>query len=811
MSALMMPNPTTGEMARRVRDMDWSKTPLGAVATWSHSLRLSVSIVLASGFPMAVRWGPQLVQIYNDAYRAILRGKHPRALGRPLCETWPEIYSELGPLSAAILKGERGAFFAVDYPWTVMREGALVEDARFTLSYSPIPDETAAHGIGGVLVTCLETTERVRNEEALRRLNDRLEAEVEQRTRERDRIWQISGDLFGVADAAGDFVSVNPAWTHLLGWSEYEIRRMKLRDLCHPDDLQRSLQALSGLAEGRTARLENRLRHRDGSWRSIDWTMAAAQGFIYAVGRDMTAERAAREALRESERQFRLLVAGVSDHALFMLDPHGVVSNWNNGAQRVYGYAAHEIIDRHFAQFYTAPDRDAGIPERALAEAARRGTFEAEGWRVRKDGSLFFASIVIDATRDEKGELIGFAKITRDITERREAQEALRRAREQLAQSQKMEALGQLVGGVAHDFNNILMVIGGNAEALQRRVKDSDAKRAFEAIETAAARGESLTRQLLTFSRRQSLNPTVIDPGTWLAGFRDVLASSLRGDIALDIRVMRKIWSIAVDVGELELALINLIVNGRDAMPGNGTITITGRNIRLSPQDTPEGLSGEFVALAVRDTGSGIPPEILPKVFEPFFTTKPAPQGTGLGLSQVYGFTRQSGGTVTISSRIGKGTTVILYLPRSDRPPPVPPPEHEEPGGQESVLLVEDNAEVAEIARMLLEHLGYHVRHVDGAAAALELLAAGERPDLVLSDVVMPGELDGLALARRVKAEFPEIAILLTSGYARLAPAAEEGFPILRKPFQMASLGRAVRQALEARAPALHHGERERT
>jgi PAS domain S-box-containing protein len=792
-------------MARRIGEKDWSQTPLGGAATWSQSLRLSVATILASGFPMAVRWGPELVQIYNDAYRSILRGKHPHALGRPLREVWPEIYAELGPLNEAILKGERGAFFAVDHPWTVMRQGSFVEPARFTISYSPIPDDTAPNGIGGVLVTCLETTERVLNEQALRRLSDRLEAEIAQRTKERDRIWQIAGDLFGVANSAGHLVSVNPAWTRLLGWKEYELRHRHLADLCHPADVQRSTVALARLAEGETARIENRFRHRDGSWRSIDWTIAAQEGFLYAVGRDVTAEKAAREALRENERQFSLLVSGVTDYAFIRLDPHGIVSSWNAGAQRIKGYAAHEIIGRHFSQFYTAADRDSGAPERALAEAARRGTWEIEGWRVRKDGSLFFASVVIDAIRDEAGELIGFAKITRDITERRAAQEALQRAREQLAQSQKMEALGQLVGGVAHDFNNILMIVGGNVETLRRRVGGPDTRRALEAIETAAERGANLTRQLLTFSRRQSLNPSVIDLSERIDGFRDVLSSTAHGGVAVDIRVPEKTWPVAVDIGELELALINLVVNARDAMPEGGTITITGRNLRLSPSDTPEGLAGEFVALAVRDTGSGIPDEILPKVFEPFFTTKPAPQGTGLGLSQVYGFTRQSGGTVTIASRVGRGTTVTLYLPRSRCKAVAPSPDRQPAGGgEESILLVEDNPEVAEIARTLLEELGYHVRHVGDAAAALGVLASEERPDLVFSDVVMPGELDGLALARHIRAEFPETAVLLTSGYARLAPAAEEGFPILRKPFQMATLAQAVRRALDQRTPARH-------
>ncbi|HJU16229.1 MAG TPA: PAS domain S-box protein [Stellaceae bacterium] len=798
MSALTPPS--ASEMARRVGEKDWSKTPLGAVATWSHSLKLSVALVLASGFPMAVRWGPELVQIYNDAYRAILREKHPQALGRPISEVWPEVCPELEPLSRAILSGERAAYFAEDHPWTVERDGRL-EEARFTISYSSIPDEAAPNGIGGILVTCVETTERMRNEEALKRLNDRLGAEVAQRTRERDRIWQISEDLLGVADFAGRFVAVNPAWTPLLGWREHELRRMPLAELCHPDDLARARAAFARLAEGMTVRLESRLSHRNGSWRWLDWTMAPEEGFVYAIGRNVTAEKAAREALRESERQFRLLVAGVTDYAFLMLDPRGVVTSWNAGAQRIKGYAAHEIIGRHFSQFYTAADRAAGIPERALAEAERRGTRETEGWRVRKDGSLFFASVVIDAIRDEAGELIGFAKITRDITERRAAQEALQRAQEQLAQSQKMEALGQLVGGIAHDFNNMLMVVGGNAENLRRRLDDPETRRALDAIDTATARGENLTRQLLAFSRRQSLNPTVIDLGERLDAIRDILSSSARGGIALDIRIPKKTWRVAVDVGEFEVALLNLVVNARDAMPCGGTITIAARNLQLSERDTPERLNGEFVALAVRDTGGGIAAEILPKVFEPFFTTKPAPQGTGLGLSQVYGFTRQSGGTVRIASRIGKGTSVTLYLPRSLREAAAPLDREEPGGGEESILLVEDNPEVGEVARMLLEELGYRVHHVDNAAAALDVLASGEEPDLVLSDIVMPGELDGLALVRHVRAEYPSVAVLLTSGYARLAPAAEEGFPILRKPFQRASLARAVRDALDRRAP----------
>ncbi len=789
-----------GEMARRIREMDWSATPLGNSEAWPQSLKLSIALILASGFPMAIRWGPELVLIYNDAYRPILRDKHPQALGRSLREVWWELYPELGPLNEAILRGEREAYFAENHPWTVRRQGSLVEDARFTISYSPIPDEAAPHGIGGILTTCIETTERVRKEEALRLLNDRLEAEIAQRVRERDRIWQVSEDLLGVSNFEGYFTSVNPAWTALLGWSEDEIKRMHVSELRHPDDAAHSMAGRRRLAEGvPTVRLENRFRHKDGSWRWLAWTLTVENEVIYLIGRHITAEKLAAEALRESERQFRLFSEAATDHALIRLDARGVVSGWNAGAQRIEGYAEAEIVGHHFSRFYTAADRAAGAPERALATAATSGTYEHDGWRVRKNGSLFLAAVVIDAIRDEEGKLIGFANIMRDVTERHEARAKLQRAQDQLAQSQKMEALGQLTGGIAHDFNNMLMVVSGNAQILKERLSDARNLRSVEAIELAAARGERLTRQLLAFSRRQALNPMVVSLRQRLAEFRDLLVSSARGDIALVIDIGRSIWPVAVDVHELELALINLVVNARDAMPDGGTIVITAKNTRVQPEDAPDAIRGEFVALTITDTGCGIADDILPKVFEPFFTTKQLDKGTGLGLSQVYGLTRQSGGTVTIASRLGNGTAVTLYLPRSHRPlSKRGVTEGDTPRGGEKVLLVEDNPEVQETAGMLLDQLGYRVFRAQSAAAALQLLQSGEAVDLVFSDIIMPGELDGMALARQVKEEYPDVAVLLTSGYAKAANAQEAGFRILRKPYKLATLARAIRHALDA-------------
>ncbi len=789
----------SSEMRRRVRAFDWAASPLGPPAHWPANLALAVEMVLASGFPMAVRWGPELIQIYNDAYAGLLGDKHPDALGRPLREIWPEIWDKLGPLSEAILCGEREAFFAIDHPWLIERHG-VTEEARFTISYSPIPEPSAPHGIGGLLATVVETTNRVRNENTLRLLTNELEAQVRQRTRERDRIWMVSEDLLGVSNFDGYFTSVNPAWTTLLGWSEDEIKSMHVSELRHPDDAPAAVAGRARLAQGvPTVRMENRFRHKDGSWRWLAWTMTADDGNIYVAGRHVTNEKWAAEQLREREQQFRLLVAGVTDYALIMLDPKGIVTSWNAGAERIKGYAAEEIIGRNFSRFYTAEDIEKGKPARALAVAAEIGKFEAEAWRVRKDGSQFWAHVVIDAIRDDHGKLIGFAKITRDSSERREAQAALERAQAQLAQSQKMEALGQLTGGVAHDFNNLLMIVSGHAQALLRRLSNPKNVRALEAIQAAASRGEALTRQLLTFSRRQPMNPKTVDLAAAIGAFRDVLASSAAGNIDFRIEVPRDVWPVAIDIPEFELVLVNLVVNSRDAMPNGGAIVLTASNVNLTGYETVEGLAGEFVALTVSDTGTGIPPDVIGKVFEPFFTTKSAEKGTGLGMSQAYGFARQSGGAIKVASELGRGTQVTIYLPRSKEPlNTVVMPERSDaaPGRGECVLVVEDNPDVQAVATAMLQQLDYRTHAVETAAAALDTLNSGKRIDLVFTDVMLQGDTDGVALAQTIRKRYPDIPVVLTSGYAK-ALGARHGLPILRKPYQLAALGQAIRENLD--------------
>src|SRR5438067_4748645 len=335
------------------------------------------------------------------------------------------------------------------------------------------------------------------------------------------------------------------------------------------------------------------------------------------VTRDITERQVAQQTLRETARQFRTLIGGVTDYALFMLDPNGLVVNWNTGAERIKGYAADEIIGQHFSRFYTERDRASGLPALALQTAAQEGRYEAEGWRVRKDGSLFWANAIIDRITDEHGALIGFAKITRDITERRNAQLALQEAQAQRAQAQKMEALGQLTGGVAHDFNNLLMIVGGHLQSLKKLVGDDErGRRAAEAIELATKRGATLTRQLLTFSRRQTFHPTMSNLNERIDAFRNMLTTSLGASARLVTDIPGETWPVLIDTSEFELALVNLALNARDALPAqDGVITVSAENVQLTPQQTPAHLQGEFVALSVADNGSGIAPDILPLVF----------------------------------------------------------------------------------------------------------------------------------------------------------------------------------------------------
>jgi PAS domain S-box-containing protein len=501
----------------------------------------------------------------------------------------------------------------------------------------------------------------------------------------------------------------------------------------------------------------------------------------------MAQEERKQRDLFESERSFRLLVEGVADYALYMIDPTGVVTSWNVGGQRIKGYSPAEIIGQHFSRFYTETDRANGKPARALKIAREHGRYEEEGWRVRKDGTFFWASVVIDPLYED-GRLIGFAKITRDITERRETQLKLEQMQRQLAESQKLDALGQLTGGVAHDFNNLLMIISGSVHTLKKSIGDDPKlQRAVSAIETASRRGAALTSQLLTFARRQSVNPQAINLTEKIEAVREVLDTGVGSSVTLAFDIDRNIWPVTVDVSEFETALVNLVINARDAMPNGGTITIRAHNCTLT-----EGVHiGDYVAVGIRDTGVGIAPDVLSKIFDPFFTTKPVGKGTGLGLSQVHGFAHQAGGTVKVESELGKGTTISILLPRDKSKPETVEPPLGESKGSGTVLLVEDNPDVASVSSSLLEQLGYVVHKVPDAEAALREIERSDI-DLVFSDIIMPGKMDGLALARRLREIRPGLPVLLATGYSDAAANVRGDFPILRKPYEIHQLSQAI-------------------
>jgi PAS domain S-box-containing protein len=612
-------------------------------------------------------------------------------------------------------------------------------------------------------------------------------------------------------DASGIVTNWNSGAQRMKGWTADEIVGQHFSRFYTREERATGLPARVLDAAAREGRYEGegwRLR-KDGSrfWATVvvDAIRNSAgelEGFA-KVTRDITERRAAHEALRDSEQQFRLLVTNVTDYALYMLDPNGIVASWNAGAQRIKGYAADEIVGQHFSRFYTERDRAAGLPARALQMAAAEGRFEAEAWRVRQDGSLFWANVVMDPVRDEAGHLIGFAKITRDISERRSAELALQEAQAQRAHAQKMDALGQLTGGVAHDFNNLLMIVSGHLQAIKPKAAgDARAERSAEAIEMAVRRGASLTRQLLSFSRRQPTNPTIVHLGEHVRGFRDMMRNSIGPEVRLITAIDPQAWPVKVDANELELALVNLGLNARDALTDGGAITVSSENVTLVVGDTPAGIAGPFVALRINDTGSGIAPDVLPKVFDPFFTTKEVGKGTGLGLSQVHGFAHQSGGTVTIDSALGGGTTVTLYLPRAeDAAPHATAAPQRETTQSGTVLLVEDNPDVAQVTMLMLEELGYAVKAVGSAVSALAALDKND-VDLVISDIAMPGGMNGLALARVLRELKPALPVLLVSGYSDLAAQAGSEFTLLRKPFDRAELSRTTaRMIAEAGQP----------
>ncbi len=488
----------------------------------------------------------------------------------------------------------------------------------------------------------------------------------------------------------------------------------------------------------------------------------------------------------------------VTDYAIYMLSPDGRVSNWNPGAQRIKGYSPEEVIGQHFSMFYTPEDRDACEPQRTLDIAVREGRFENKGWRVRKDGTRFLAHVIVDPIWGDTGTLLGFAKITRDITEVTQAQQALEQTREALFQAQKMQAIGQLSGGIAHDFNNLLTVILGNLEIVRKRVTD-DPKitRLIDNATQGALRGVSLTQRMLAFARRQELKSEPVRIPALVEGISGLLRSSLGPSVKVETRFPGDLEPVMADINQLELAVLNLATNARDAMPHGGTINFSARTEEVTGGASSLA-AGRYVCLNIADTGEGMDETTLASAMDPFFTTKGVGKGTGLGLSMVHGFIEQLGGRFILKSNKDQGTTAELWLPVATRGSVVEPVAQtqtvEVP--RLCVLVVDDDSLVLTSTSLLLEDLGHRVISAACGARALELFGSEPDIDLVITDMAMP-QMSGAQLANAIRLMRPSVPIILATGFAERLEGIAARLPRLSKPFTQLNLVEVIALAMK--------------
>jgi PAS domain S-box-containing protein len=614
-----------------------------------------------------------------------------------------------------------------------------------------------------------------------------------------------SPECIAVIAPDGRLLQINPAGLSMIGAVSFEeVEQTAAVDLIAPEHRDAWLANHQRICGGEKLVWEFDLVGLKGVRRSMEnhatpISLRDGTSGQLTVARDVAARirsdkamqlEAALMRLQESERSFELLVDSVTDYALYMLDPVGRVVSWNSGAQRIKGYEAHEIIGRHFEAFYSEADRAAGIPARGLITAAREGRLETEGWRVRKDGTRFWANVIIDAIRTD-GNLIGFAKITRDITERRAAESRLR-------QAQKMEAVGQFTGGAAHDFNNLLMAVLGNLEILRKRLPDDP--RLLTLLDNAvlgAKRGSSLTQRMLAFARRQELKQETVDLADLVNNMLELLERSLGSTIHLETHFPREGLRVRADVNQLETALLNLALNGRDAMPAGGTISISGREHSIDGPHPTNLPPGRYACLSVSDTGHGMDEATLGRATEPFFTTKGVGKGTGLGLSMVDGLTGQSGGKLMISSTPGRGTTIDLWLPISTDAAAAGEhkPAHDgralESKRQLYVLAVDDDSLVLANVTAMLEDLGHRVISVPSGAKAIEAIASAADIDVLITDQVMP-VMTGIQLIEELRSRRPGLPVILATGFAELPEGLDATIQRLSKPFTQRALAKAL-------------------
>ncbi len=802
---------TSGPMADKVRGHDWAATPLGAIETWPAVLRIAVDMLLASAFPKCLFWGPDLIAIYNDAYVPLL-GNKPESLGEPFLVTWPEAWDQMKPIIDRAWAGE--ATFIEDHLIPLDRFGK-VEDAWFTFCYSPVRD--AGGHVGGILDTVVETTQKVKL----------AREEANNQARFRALFDQSPTFMALVIGPEHRYAMANPGYLKLIDGRKVEGLTIAeaLPEAVEQgygallDEVYRTGKPYTGYGARFTPKPEPGEPPQERILDFVYQPLANADGEIIGIfieGADVTRRHTAEAALRELneslERQIEERTASIdrswrkSRDIQIVSDLSGIIRALNPAWEDVLGHKVGDSIGHHFTEFVWPEDRAA---TRELNSRARtRGDLNDVEFRfLHADGTPRW----ISWRATTEGEFI--YSYGRDVTAEKKQAEALEHAEQALRQAQKMEAVGQLTGGIAHDFNNMLAVISGSLDLLTRRLGDGDprAKRHVEAAAEAAKRAASLTQRLLAFSRQQPLRPEAINVNSLVAGMSDLLHRSLGSGIRLETVLAAGLWRVHADPNQLENVILNLSVNARDAMPDGGRLTIETQNAHVDDRYAANHLgvtAGQYVLVAISDTGHGMTPEVMAKAFDPFFTTKDVGKGTGLGLSQVYGFVKQSGGHVKIYSEPGQGTSVKIYLPRvtaagggdlGDAAEPVIPLGE----AQEVVLVVDDEPAVRQFSVDALQELGYRVLEADGAAAALRLIDAHPDIDLLFTDIVMP-DVNGRRLAEAAREKRPSLRVLYTTGYTRNAVVhngvLDPGVELIGKPYSLDQLAAKVRQVLDAPA-----------
>ncbi|QBX41863.1 PAS domain S-box protein [Pseudomonas fluorescens] len=837
--------PSPDDAQALIARTDWSRTPLGASGTWPQSLRTAVDIVIHSPMPMLLLWGPQLTQIYNNGFAMLAGSKHPHAFGQPAHLIWPELQDFTDPIYRAVLQGQVRTYS--ERRFTLQREG-VESDFWLDLTYSPIRDESTQ--VAGILVTAIETNERRRIAlELQRRSEESLKAQRD--TEERLQLalaatdavgtwdWDIGEDRF-IADAHfAQLHGIDPAHASQLPISDY------LQGV-HPEDralIARSIKHC--ITHGTEYAEEYRLLKADGELR---WVFARGRCYKDHHGRpvrflgaalDLTERKHTEQALRQSQTELQLiinampiLISYVDHEERFRLNNAAYLDWYGLTPQELYGRTIREVIGEE-AYFLRAP---------YIAEALAGRPCSFSLYTPHRDGSNRHALMNYLPRHGADGSVNGFYIFVIDESERKKTEEALRnlnetleervsarteqlaqanqrlqnemfereRAEDALRHAQKMEAVGQLTGGIAHDFNNMLTGIIGSLDLMQRYIADGRADeigRFTEAAVSSANRAAALTHRLLAFSRRQSLDRKTLNVNELIHSLEDLIRRTKGDPIELTLRLADDVWPISTDVSQLENALLNLVINARDAMPDGGELLIETANVYLDGNDitTLEPVkAGDYLMLAVSDNGTGMTPSVRAKAFDPFFTTKPIGQGTGLGLSMIYGFAQQSGGHVSLDSLPNQGTCVRLYLPRLNLLEPERPVVETLGAAPtatcgETVVVVEDDPAVRMLVLDLLKELGYLAHEAADASAALPLLESELRVDLLVTDVGLPG-MNGRQLAEIARQHRPGLKVLFMTGYAQKAAERqgflEDGMDMVAKPFSIEVLANKIREMI---------------